>query len=90
MPTVYNKHHGDAPADAIYVGRPSKFGNPFTLDPKKKGQDREEVIQLYRDYLAVNPELVEAIKRELKGKDLVCFCKPKLCHADVLLEIANE
>jgi hypothetical protein len=29
------------------------------------------------------------IKRELKGKDLICFCAPKPCHADVLLEIAN-
>jgi len=26
MRRVYNKHHGDAPADSIYVGRPSEWG----------------------------------------------------------------
>lgn len=36
-----------------------------------------------------HPELVELAKKELKGKDLVCWCAPKLCHGDVLLEIAN-
>ena len=31
----------------------------------------------------------DAIRKELKGKDLVCWCAPKSCHADILLEIAN-
>ena len=34
--------------------------------------------------------LVLKIKHELKGKDLVCWCAPQPCHADVLLEIANS
>ena len=33
--------------------------------------------------------LIQEIKDELKGKDLVCFCAPKLCHGEVLLRIAN-
>nr|WP_268877778.1 DUF4326 domain-containing protein [Cereibacter sphaeroides] len=33
---------------------------------------------------------VEDVIRELRGKDLACWCEPGApCHADVLLEIAN-
>jgi len=91
MPKVYNKHHKDAPPDAVYVGRPSKWGNPFVI-----GDDgtREQVINKYREYIE-NVQLNEPQEFEqdyiipLKGKDLVCWCAPKPCHADVLLELAN-
>lgn len=34
---------------------------------------------------------LEAIRSELAGRDLACWCKPsQTCHADVLLEIANR
>lgn len=92
MPNVLNKHqfkNSPLPQNAIYIGRPSKWGNPFQLDPKKKGKDRDSVLAQYREYLMTHPELVELAKKELKGKDLVCWCAPKLCHGDVLLEIAN-
>lgn len=84
-PAVYNKHTG-YPADAIYVGRGSNFGNPFVV-----GVDgtREEVIAKYREWFLSRPKLVSKAKQELAGKDLVCFCAPKACHADVLLEIVN-
>lgn len=42
-----------------------------------------------REWLRSQPELILAAKRELAGKDLVCFCAPKGCHGDVLLEVAN-
>lgn len=45
----------------------------------------DEVVDKYRKWLN-RPELVAAAKRELFGKDLVCFCAPKTCHGDVLLE----
>jgi hypothetical protein len=53
--------------------------------------DRRYLVHLYRDYLwRVEQEwLVEAIRRELKGKNLACWCPAGPCHADVLLEIAN-
>ena len=72
----------------VYVSRPSKWGNPYHI-----GADgsREEVLQKYRDYVAATPSLVEAAKKELKGKNLACWCKPSEdCHADILLEIANK
>ena len=86
MPKVYNKRHKDVPADAIYVGRPSPWGNPF-----KVGKDgtREEVIKAFEAYawemLRRNPDWL----KPLFGKDLVCWCAPKACHADVLLELVN-
>lgn len=52
---------------------------------------REQAVQLYEMYLdQLNPELADEARVELKGKDLVCYCAPKPCHADVLLRIANE
>lgn len=84
MPRVLNRRdHG---ASGIYVGRPSRFGNPFLI-----GRDgsREQVIAKYREWLCEQPDLVAAAKIELHGKDLICWCAPLACHADVLLEIAN-
>ncbi len=88
MPRVYNRLSGPvAPAGTVYIGRPSKWGNPFA-----KGRDgtREEVIAAYARWIVLQPELYAAAKRELRGRDLVCFCSPLACHGDVLLEIANE
>lgn len=119
------------PKRAIYVGRPSKWGNPFKLigdmiycdaldtwhnnyNPwvlydkriysKKEGIKR--VIELCDDwihqrlqithytYMCVAkrcPFTIEDIKRELKGKDLVCWCpKNQDCHSRILIEIANN
>lgn len=87
MPLVFNKHHGDAPVDAVYIGRPTKWGNPYVVG---KDGTREECVLMYEAWLLLDNPLYEQAKKELKGKDLVCFCKPKACHGDVLLRIANE
>jgi hypothetical protein len=50
---------------------------------------RDDVIAKHREWLLAQPALIEAAKRELAGHDLVCFCAPKKCHGDVLLEVAN-
>lgn len=71
----------------VYVGRPSKWGNPYRI-----GVDgnREQVLKKYREYLMANPGIVEDARNELRGKNLACWCKPgEDCHADILLEIAN-
>jgi hypothetical protein len=66
----------------VYIGRPSKWGNPFEI-----GRDgtREEVIEKYRNYLDNNQELLDALP-ELMHKTLGCWCKPHACHGDVLIE----
>ncbi len=70
----------------VYIGRPSKFGNPFTIGPDG---NRTQVLIKFRAYLRANPILVEAVKTELKGKVLGCFCAPLPCHGDLLAKVAN-
>jgi hypothetical protein len=85
--SVYNIHQSGVPADAVNIMRPSKWGNPFKI-----GVDgtRTEVIEKFREYVFANPELLEQIRTELVGKDLICCCKPKACHGDILIEITNS
>ena len=86
---VLNKHHGNIPADAIYIGRGSKWGNPFVIG---KDGTREEVIQQYRSLLWAGIENGSVTLTELMAlhnKDLVCFCAPKACHGDVLVKASN-
>ena len=86
MPKVLNKKYG-SPEGAVYIGRPSKWGNPYVIGPR---HTREEVIEKFEKYLARSPQLMAAVKEELKGKDLVCFCAPLACHGDILLKLANS
>lgn len=78
-------HCKDQPYD-VYIGRPSKWGNPFLI-----GRDgtRAEVVQKYRDWLVQQPHLMQSLP-ELRGKVLGCWCSPLRCHGDVLLELANK
>lgn len=85
MPIVVNRRKRHNP-DAIYVGRPTCWGNPYLLDAFST---RQEIVAKYRAWLLARPELVERAKRELRGRDLECWCAPLPCHADVLLEVAN-
>lgn len=70
---------------AVYIGRPSKWGNPFVI-----GRDgtREQVIEKYEQWLLKQPHLIEALS-ELKDKILGCWCSPLACHGDVLVRYAN-
>lgn len=86
MPKVLNKHKHGVPEGAVYVGRPSIWGNPFEIG---KDGNRAQVIHKYKKWLDGNPGLLKRIST-LKGKDLVCWCAPKACHADHLLKLANK
>lgn len=85
MPKVWNKRDPNCPKDAVYVGRPSKWGNPFVIGPHGT---REQVVEAYRLWILRGNPLRNDM-HELRGKDLVCWCAPLPCHADVLLELAN-
>ncbi len=77
----------------VYIGRPSKWGNPYSHKPGMAPwpvETREDAIRLYEEWIRSQPELIEAAKKELKDKVLGCWCKPLDCHGDVLLRIANE
>lgn len=69
----------------VYIGRPSKWGNPF---PMACEADRPIVIQAYEEWVQKQPELMAALP-ELRGKTLGCWCEPRACHGDVLLRLAE-
>lgn len=69
----------------IYIGRGSKWGNPFVIG---EHGSRDEVIELYRHYLWKQIKIGKITMEDLKalqGKKLGCFCKPKSCHGDVIV-----
>ena len=70
----------------IYIGRPSKWGNPFKINTDG---NREVVIEKYLNWIMTQEELLDSLG-ELEGKVLGCWCKPKECHGDVLVELFKE
>ena len=103
----------------VYVGRPTKFGNPFIVFKNSPGDwdvqtsnpngmpniqiliANKKIINTKKDAIDVAVECFsEYIKtlynwdiniKELKGKNLSCWCRLDCkCHADVLLELANN
>ena len=81
------------PANTVYVGRPTVWGNPFVVGSELIGGKRltaAKSVALYRQYArdAFNHQDLRAC---LRGKNLACWCPlGQPCHADVLLEMANS
>lgn len=75
------------PAGVVYVGRPSRWGNPYPLTEHSP----TAAVALYRAWLLEHPDLLDAARAELGGRSLACWCPPGApCHADVLLDLANS
>lgn len=76
----------NADKGGTYVGRPTRWGNPYLIGPDGT---REEVIQKYRKHLWEQIKSGEVTMQDLlalSNKDLLCWCAPKACHADILLK----
>src|SRR6201995_1792776 len=71
----------------VRIDRKTVWGNKFVVG---KHGTREECIAKHREWFLKQPKLVARAKQELRGKVLGCWCSPKPCHGDTLLEIANE
>lgn len=70
------------PATSVYVGRPSKWGNPFRLGDWTLKASLDNYRWWLDKKLEENPHFLD----ELKGKDLCCWCRKELpCHADILM-----
>ena len=80
------------PDGAFYVGRPTQWGNPYSVDLFALSP-KDDLVALYRRFLLETPigiDLVREARLRLRGKDLACWCPlDQPCHADVLLELAN-
>ena len=73
------------PTDAVYVGRPTDWGNPYTEGSRKCRVDQ------FRSLVDYFPEFKDRIRNSLRGKDLACWCPlDEPCHADILIEVANS
>lgn len=78
--SVINWRSQDPPEGAVYIGRGSPWGNPYRL---YADGNRATVIEKYRLWLDAHPEIdIE----QLRGKVLICSCKPLACHGDVIVE----
>jgi len=85
------------PPNTVRVCRPGKFGNPFNVT---KDRTQAEAVAAFRIWLTVDGCTANIIERkrkildslhELRGKNLACWCREdQACHADVLLDLANE
>jgi len=75
------------PPGAMYVGRPSRWGNPYKIGILT----RAEVLRLYRVRLEEKLREGSIDLSPLYGKDLACACSlSEDCHADILLEYINK
>lgn len=81
------------PANTIVVSRPTKWGNPVKKGDWFGGHQitQEDAVNWYRDHITPDSLMGKDARKELRGKNLACWCKPGTpCHADVLLELANK
>jgi hypothetical protein len=77
----------------VYIGRAvpergigaSKWGNPFVMIDDSD-TERERAIAAYREWISTQSELLSSLE-ELRGQRLGCWCAPKHCHGDVLVEL---
>lgn len=70
----------------VYIGRGSKWGNPFMMKNYSE-EERNRVCDEYEKWFWTT-DLPNQI-HELKNKKLGCYCKPKRCHGDFLVRLAN-
>jgi hypothetical protein len=87
----------------VYIGRPSKWGNPFTDRKSRHAEFKvgsvQEAIEKYEEWIQTQPDLMASL-HELKGKTLGCWCvvrkpfvtaddDPFVCHGQVLARLAD-
>lgn len=78
------------PANTVYVGRPSIWGNPFTTAEEFEKWLYAAGTLKYQGKLGAGAEYRLKVITKLNGKNLACWCPlDKPCHADVLLRLAN-
>lgn len=106
MIKVKNKHKSKKEPNDIYIGRGSVLGNPYThlnLDKTKAEfhcNSREESISSYEKYIiskidSKDPEISKELDKIYflalnQDVNLVCFCKPKSCHGDIIKKIIDQ
>lgn len=77
-----------APEGSVYVGRPTRWGNPYSA--KKLGQ--QQAVAWFRlTVQAMDADARRAWLAPLRDKVLLCWCREgEACHVDVLIEYLGE
>ena len=70
----------------VFIGKTSKWGGPFQV---AWDGDQQEIVEKYRDWVKSQPKLLADLP-SLRGKVLGCYCAPRPCHGDVLIELLQE
>lgn len=97
---IWSKRGGqDYPSDAILCDRTTGFGNPFVVGIHG---DQNQCCYKFDQWIVhgtnfgnknATPErrqwVLDNLKR-LKGQNVVCWCKPKPCHTETLVRLANQ
>jgi len=77
----------------VYIGRPTKWGNPFSHKDgtlaKFKVNTRKEAIDAYRLMMLESKDKLDELE-ELRGKTLGCWCHPLPCHGDIIVELLEQ
>jgi len=100
MIKVVNKHTHKPTKNDIYIGRGSSLGNKWSSKESSKDyvvktDSREESVRKYKNWFLKKvsereKKVMESLRKILKREqetgevNLVCYCKPKLCHGDVI------
>jgi hypothetical protein len=85
--TIVNMHHTDA--FDVKIDRSSIFGNPFYLGTQG---DRDAILIKYRTYFLQRIDRDIDFRQQvlgLRNKRLACWCSPKRCHGEVIVEWLN-
>jgi hypothetical protein len=85
--TTVGRRDGTKPG--VYIGRPGPWGNPFKIG---RDGNRAEVILKYTIWIwkPEQTELRAAARKHLRGKHLLCFCSPQICHGHILASVAES
>lgn len=106
MINVVSKYKHKEMLSDVYIGRGSVLGNPYTSIKGKKTlaefnvETREDSILEFEKYLhreiekgnrEICNELNAIWKKAKKGDvNLICYCKPKSCHGDIIKSIIES
>lgn len=82
------------PDNTVSVARPGRWGNPCRIGDVWQGtpiRTNLDAVVAFRQLVSGDFSYIAEVRSNLAGKNLMCFCSlDELCHADVLLEIANQ
>ncbi len=85
---IVNLHH--TKRCDVYCDRSSIFGNPY--DYNQLGITRDEACELFIPYFKkklTNPDFYAKVLA-LKGKILGCWCVPKRCHVQTIVDFIEN